>query len=1236
MVDMAEQICPHCGKPVQETALGGICPECMLKVGMASHTEAGPPGTKIISPPATPEELAPLFPQLQILECLGRGGMGAVYKARQPKLNRFVALKILARDKENDPKFAERFTREAQALARLNHQNIVTVYDFGEVNGHCYLLMEFVDGLNLRQLMRSRKLSAEQALKIVPSICEALQFAHEQGIVHRDIKPENILLDKSGRVKIADFGIAKILGDDSERANLTADRQVIGTPHYMAPEQVEHPRAVDHRADIFSLGVVFYEMLTGELPLGKFQPPSSKVQVDVRLDEVVLHALEKEPEHRYQHASEVKTDVETIASSGGARVSSAESASAPGLFRPEAEELARDIRATCTPNGLRLFAKRTLLWFADQFLLLFDFTASVPLRVDRAGRRRFNFWPFLLLFFSTIGFLVNFIILTISLVQRLWHGTSPSESLLATERLMFQWMVLSAVGRLAALNMGSDEIERAPAAKRITRRRIVIVLKRLVLLAALACVGGLLGLCLVGLSETAQAYVFRGAWWVAIAIGVGLLTIVGWGFIRLYGHVWREVRTITQASADSDGVRAVETWLRIIDGGNYAKSWETAAARFQDTISKVSWEGRMEKVRRPLGNVVSRSLSSTRFKPGLTRYGADFAFATSFDDLPAATETVTFSRQKPNGEWKAEGYQVAPADTAASGSLGTLPPASRWVAVARWTARVLGTLLFLFYAVFILAEGLPPIASQPEGVQLNFVALGLMLAGFAAGWKREGTASLLIASGWTLWHISEGSPRWNVFQTPLPVAALYGFCWWALRGRRTNVVAMTVIILATILGLGRLFVPTNVFVRGGVLDSRTGLSVPNAELRLLPLPAHPSEGDNRPNTRTDANGRFTLFIGWYKESKEVAISAPGYRTLTTNLGPRSLSQREVSRNFQLSPSAPGLIAGYQTTMVARRALSQVITATGTLEPDPNNPVQWWIRTALAEADVANAEAGQSTRFTVDAFPYHDFSGRVSVVSNAPINVEGRVAYGAMINVNNPEPRFRPGMTAYVAITVAHRDAAITIPNAALRFRPALPSGSANARLRADERIVYLLRTGAETLLEAARIQVGISDGVNTEVVKGLAEGERVVLAKPNGQTPSPVRVIQDLQSGIRNAGAPVGTSTTNLIEPPPVVVRTVPESGANNVDPALAEIRITFSKPMRNGSSSRAKTPEAEFPQTTGEQRYLEDHRTFVLPVRLERGKVYAVWINAESSKDFQDENNTPAVPYLVIFETRR
>ncbi len=325
----------------------GLCPNCMLKAGFqtgGSMPEENPGSTGVSGAPfvpPTPAQLAPHFPDLEILELVGHGGMGVVYKARQKHLDRLVALKILSPKIGRDPAFRERFAREARAMAMLSHPHIVAVHDFGQTrspaassdegaegdNSLYYFVMEFVDGANLRRLLDTGKLSPKEALAIVPPICDALQYAHDHGVVHRDIKPENVLLDKEGRVKIADFGLAKLIGralpERSEEGvlhdapvryePLTATGHVMGTPQYMAPEQIEHPQQVDHRADIYSLGVVFYQMLTGELPVGRFAPPSKKVQIDVRLDEVVLRALEKEPARRYQQASQIKTEVETIA-----------------------------------------------------------------------------------------------------------------------------------------------------------------------------------------------------------------------------------------------------------------------------------------------------------------------------------------------------------------------------------------------------------------------------------------------------------------------------------------------------------------------------------------------------------------------------------------------------------------------------------------------------------------------------------------------------------------------------------------------------------------------------------------------------------------------------------------------------------------------------------------------------------------------------------------------------------
>lgn len=302
--------CPKCGIPIPKEAPQGLCPKCVL-LGAATGTEQGVPATATSEIPSI-ERIAAAFPQLEILELIGRGGMGFVFKARQPHLDRFVALKLLPDKLAKDAQFAERFNREGRVLAKLNHPNIVSVYDFGQTGGFYYLLMEYIDGVNLRQAMKAGRFSPAEALSIVPKVCEALQYAHEQGILHRDIKPENILLDAKGRVKIADFGIAKLVGEDQPGVTLTNTGAALGTPHYMAPEQLEKPSTVDHRADIYSLGVVFYEMLTGELPIGRFAAPSSKTPVGASVDEVVFRTLEKDRERRFQSAGEMKTQVEHL------------------------------------------------------------------------------------------------------------------------------------------------------------------------------------------------------------------------------------------------------------------------------------------------------------------------------------------------------------------------------------------------------------------------------------------------------------------------------------------------------------------------------------------------------------------------------------------------------------------------------------------------------------------------------------------------------------------------------------------------------------------------------------------------------------------------------------------------------------------------------------------------------------------------------------------------------------
>lgn len=298
---MTEELCPTCRRPLPPDAPGGLCPVCVL---LGARGDAVPADL----PPI--DEIRAALPQFEILECIGRGGMGVVYKARQPQLDRLVALKILLPGLEHDPGFAERFSGEARALAKLSHPNIVAVHDFGESGGYFWLTMEYVDGVNLRQAMQAARFTPAQALALIPELCAALQYAHDHGVLHRDIKPENILLDPKGRVKVADFGIARMAGEERMDFTLTRTGSVLGSAAYVAPEQIERPHEVDHRADLYSLGVVLYEMLTGELPLGRFPAPREKSASDPRLDEVVFRALEKEREKSFQSAEALGAGVE--------------------------------------------------------------------------------------------------------------------------------------------------------------------------------------------------------------------------------------------------------------------------------------------------------------------------------------------------------------------------------------------------------------------------------------------------------------------------------------------------------------------------------------------------------------------------------------------------------------------------------------------------------------------------------------------------------------------------------------------------------------------------------------------------------------------------------------------------------------------------------------------------------------------------------------------------------------
>lgn len=303
--------CPICQSAFDpEKVPGGICPRCLMMGGVDEDMdEAAQPASEWVPPPVP--ELQALLPAYEILEMIGRGGMGAVFKARQPTLDRFVAIKVLPvlRD-ELGVGFVDRFKNEARLMARMNHPGIVHVYDFGELaGGLCFFVMEFVEGTDVAQMVKSSgRLPADLAASITADVCAALHYAHEAGVVHRDIKPANILVSQEGNVKVADFGLAKSC--DPDALGVTGSGLTLGTPDFAAPESLVSGMLVDHRADLYAVGVMLYNMLTGEIPRGVFRPVSRQVQARASFDQIIRKAMSADREHRYQTAAALKKDVE--------------------------------------------------------------------------------------------------------------------------------------------------------------------------------------------------------------------------------------------------------------------------------------------------------------------------------------------------------------------------------------------------------------------------------------------------------------------------------------------------------------------------------------------------------------------------------------------------------------------------------------------------------------------------------------------------------------------------------------------------------------------------------------------------------------------------------------------------------------------------------------------------------------------------------------------------------------
>lgn len=256
--------------------------------------------------------------QYLIEKMIGRGGMATVYRAHDQAGQRLVAVKVLKGKYSSSLKALARFDREFLALETLNHPNIVGVLGRGVERGLNFFILEYVDGASFSRLLRYRKLTLNTRAQILLQVASALSFAHDKGIVHRDVKPDNVLINRTGRAKLADFGIAQITQSHLPLTSITVVSSFMGTADYMAPEQRRDAKSVDHRADIYAFGVMMYEAFTGKLPLGNFPPPSQvNPQLSKRMDGIILRALNQEPDQRHQSMTELREELKKETSGSG-------------------------------------------------------------------------------------------------------------------------------------------------------------------------------------------------------------------------------------------------------------------------------------------------------------------------------------------------------------------------------------------------------------------------------------------------------------------------------------------------------------------------------------------------------------------------------------------------------------------------------------------------------------------------------------------------------------------------------------------------------------------------------------------------------------------------------------------------------------------------------------------------------------------------------------------------------
>src|SRR2546430_11049158 len=316
----AMRVCENCGEKIFSDAPKGLCPACVLETGLGSLANEIVAG---IDDPGHPADMRMDFGDYELLEEIGRGGQGVVYRARQKSLNRTVALKVIGLGQWATQAHLKRFRLEAEAAASLEHPCIVPIYEVGERDGSCYFSMKFVEGGQLDAVVKREPIPIRRAVELIGKVARTVHYAHEHGILHRDIKPGNILLDKNGEPHLTDFGLARLLETDS---TVTRTLEVLGTPSYMAPEQALGENvAVSSATDVYGLGAVLYQLLTRQPPFAggttyetikllldtePRQPRFLNPKIDRDLSTICLKCLEKDPVHRYPSALALAADLD--------------------------------------------------------------------------------------------------------------------------------------------------------------------------------------------------------------------------------------------------------------------------------------------------------------------------------------------------------------------------------------------------------------------------------------------------------------------------------------------------------------------------------------------------------------------------------------------------------------------------------------------------------------------------------------------------------------------------------------------------------------------------------------------------------------------------------------------------------------------------------------------------------------------------------------------------------------